>query len=271
VIVKLLGEAEREKFGAGARITVRAIAVELVKPPEVPVMVTVAVPVVAVLLAASVNVLVAVAGLGLNDAVTPLGSPEADRLTLPLKPFCAVTAIVLVLLAPCTIVMLLGEAEREKFGAGARFTVRPIAVVFVKLPDVPVMVTVAVPVVAVLLAVSVTVPVLVVLPGLNKAVTPLGSPEADRLTLPLKPFCGVTVIVLAPLVPCTIVTLLGEAKSAKLGAGVGAVTTDTLSKVAVARAVVLPLVAANPTYTVCPMLIVWLVPSCTQFTPSEDV
>jgi len=68
-------------------------------------------------------------------------------------------------------------------------------------PDVPVIVTVALPVVAVLLAVSVNVLVVAVLLGLNDAVTPLGRPEADRLTLPVKPFCGLTVIVLEPLVP----------------------------------------------------------------------
>jgi hypothetical protein len=50
-------------------------------------MVTVTVPVVAVLLAESVSVLVLVALLGLNDAVTPLGIPEADKLTLLLNPF----------------------------------------------------------------------------------------------------------------------------------------------------------------------------------------
>jgi len=61
-------------------------------------------------------------------------------------------------------------------------------VVFVKLPEVPVMVTMTVPVAAVLLAVSVNVLVLVVLLGLNDAVTPLGRPDADKLTLPLKPF-----------------------------------------------------------------------------------
>jgi hypothetical protein len=79
--------------------------------------------------------------------------------------------------------------------------------------NVPVTVTVAVPVVAVLLAVKVNVLVVAVLPGLNDAVTPLGRPDADKLTMPLKPFCGVTVIVLAPLAPCTIVTLLGDAES----------------------------------------------------------
>ena len=70
-----------------------------------------------------------------------------------------------------------------------------------KLPDAPVMVTVTVPMAAVLLAVSVNVLVLAVLLGLNDAVTPLGRPDADKLTLPLKPPCGVTVMVLVPFVP----------------------------------------------------------------------
>jgi hypothetical protein len=77
---------------------------------------------------------------------------------------------------------------------------------------VPVTVTVTVPVAAVLLAFSVNVLVLDVLLGLNVAVTPLGRPDADKLTLPLNPFCGVTVMVLAPLAPCTIVKLLGDAE-----------------------------------------------------------
>lgn len=85
-----------------------------------------------------------------------------------------------------------------------------------RVPDEPVMVTVAVPVVALLLAVSVNVLVLVVLVGLNDAVMPAGNPEADKLTAPLKPFCGTTVTVLVPLAPCTIVRLLGEAERAKL-------------------------------------------------------
>jgi hypothetical protein len=62
----------------------------LVKVPEAPVIVTVAEPVVAVLLAVSVKVL-EFAGLmvlvGLNEGVTPAGNPEADQLTVPVKPF----------------------------------------------------------------------------------------------------------------------------------------------------------------------------------------
>jgi len=75
------------------------------------VIVTVTVPVVAVPLAASVNVLVAVVGLGLNDAVTPLGKPDADKLTLPLKPLCGVIVTVLAPLLPCVMLKLPGDAE----------------------------------------------------------------------------------------------------------------------------------------------------------------
>jgi hypothetical protein len=95
--------------------TVRVSVVVCVRLPDVPVMVTVTVPVVAALLAASVKVLLFVAevvGLGLNAAVTPLGRPEADKLTLPLKPFCGVILIALVPLPPCIIVKLVGDAER---------------------------------------------------------------------------------------------------------------------------------------------------------------
>jgi hypothetical protein len=87
-------------------------------------------------------------------------------------------------------------------------------VVGVKLPDVPVMITVVgPPVAAELLAasVSVLVPVTSTVLGLNVAVTPLGSPLAVKFTLPVKPFAGVTVIVLVPLPPCATLTELGEA------------------------------------------------------------
>ena len=94
-------------------------------------------------------------------------------------------------------------------------TVKETVVVMVKRPAVPVIVTLVVPVDAVPLAVNVNVLVLAVLVGLKDAVTPLGSPETDKLTLPLKPFRGTTVTVLAPLPPCVMVT--GDAKRTKLG------------------------------------------------------
>ena len=90
----------------------RVNTVAFVKLPEVPVIVTVTIPVVAELPTASVSVLVVVVEFGLNDAVTPLGTPDADKLTLPVKPFCGEIVIVLVPLVPRLTLKLLGDAER---------------------------------------------------------------------------------------------------------------------------------------------------------------
>ena len=80
-------------------------------------------------------------------------------------------------------------------------TVRATVVVCVRLPEVPVMVTVVVPAAAVLDAVKVNVLEVVVLEGLNEAVTPAGKPLALSATDPLKLLIPVTVTVLAPLLP----------------------------------------------------------------------
>ena len=111
--ITLVGSSVSEDtVGRGGGVTVKVIVLVFIKLPDEPVIVTVAVPVVAVLLVANVNVLVMVAGFGLNDALTPLGRPEADKLTLPLKPFCGVTVIMLVPVLPCVMLRLLGDAER---------------------------------------------------------------------------------------------------------------------------------------------------------------
>ena len=73
--------------------------------------------------------------------------------------------------------------------------------VLVRLPDVPEIVTVAVPMAAVLLAESVSVLAVDVLVGERAAVTPDGRPEAVSATVPEKFPIGVTVIVLLPLAP----------------------------------------------------------------------
>ena len=191
----------------------RLILTECDRVPELPLTLTLKVPVVAELPTVNVNVLAEVEEFGLRVAVTPAGRLDAEKLTVPVKPRIGLTVIVDVPVLPRATLRLLGDAERLKFGPG--FTVRAIVVVCVRPPDVPAIVTVALPVVAVLLAVSVNVLVLVVLLGLNVAVTPLGSPEADRLTLPLKPFVGLIVIVLVPLVPWVMVTLDGDAERLK--------------------------------------------------------
>ena len=185
--------------------------------PDVPVMVTVAAPTVAVLLAVKVTTLVEVVGLVPNEAVTPEGNPEADKVTLPVKPPDGVSVMVLVPVVPCFTVRLDGDAESEKLGPAAAFTVSETVAVCVSAPLMPVMVTVDVPVMAVELAVNVTALVDVVGLVPKVAVTPEGNPEADKVTLPVKPPEGVTVTVLLPLVPCVTVKLEGEAESVKLG------------------------------------------------------
>jgi hypothetical protein len=216
VTVKLFGAAERPKSGAAVALTVRETVVVRLKLPEVPVIVTVDVPVAAVAPTVSVRELVVVAETGLKDAVTPFARPDADKLTLPVKPFRGATAMVLEPLNPWATVRLLGDAERLKFAGTV--TVRETVVVWLRLPEVPVIVTVDVPVVAVALAVSVKELVVVAETGLKDAVTPLGRPDADKLTPPLKPFRGATPMVLEPLAPWATVRLLGDAERLKSGA-----------------------------------------------------
>lgn len=191
--------------------------------PEVPVTVTVAAPVVAVAEAVNVSTEVAlpfaggVTGLTENPAVTPLGKPVAVKVVAELKLFWLVMVMVLVPLLPWTTVTEAGDAPMVKFGEAAALTVSAKVVLAFRLPEVPLMVTVAVPVVAVLLAVNVSVLVEVVGFVPNTAVTPLGKPDAVRVTLPVNPPAGVTVIVVAPLLPWVMVRLLGESESVKLG------------------------------------------------------
>lgn len=81
-------------------LTVSVKEVVAVVEPEVPVMVTVDAPVVAVLVAVSVSTLVPVVGLVPQTPVTPLGSPDAARVTLPVKPLRSVTVMVSVAVLP---------------------------------------------------------------------------------------------------------------------------------------------------------------------------
>jgi hypothetical protein len=79
------------------------------------------------------------------------------------------------------------------------------------LAEMPVMVIVEVPEVAVAPAVRVSVLVELVETGLNFAVTPVGMPEALKLTLSVNPFAGTTVIVLVPGLPSAMVSVFGLA------------------------------------------------------------
>jgi hypothetical protein len=133
---------------------------------------------------------------------------------LLLNPFCAVKVSVVVPACPgAKMVTVVGFAEIVKFGPGVTGTVSVRGVVCVRLPEVPITVTVPENGAAVALAVSVNVLVLIAGLGLKAAVKPLGNPKAESDTLPLNPFRGVMVIVLVAWLPCATFKLLGTADS----------------------------------------------------------
>lgn len=94
----------------------RERVVVLVRPLDVPVTVTVKVPVAAVPLADRVKMLLAVAGFVPNAALTPVGKPDADKVTLPLNPFRGLMEMVVEPELPCGKARLDGEAESRKLG-----------------------------------------------------------------------------------------------------------------------------------------------------------
>lgn len=190
-------------------VTVRATVVVWVRAPLVPVTVTFVVPVVAVLEAVKVRVLVVVVEAGLKLAVTPVGRPLAESVTVPVNPFTGVIVIVLLPVAPCATLTALPDSEKSGVFLT---TVTEMVVVCVSEPLVPVMVTVDVPATAVLEALNVT-----VFP-LSEAVTPEGVAPTLKVTLPVKPLKGVTVIVLLAAAPPWVTeTLTGFADSEKSG------------------------------------------------------
>lgn len=80
-------------------LTVRSIVVDEVSEPEVQVMVMTSLPRAAE--EDAVNVIVSGETIGLEiETVTPLGKPETAQVTLPVKPFCAVSVNVAVPVLP---------------------------------------------------------------------------------------------------------------------------------------------------------------------------
>lgn len=92
-----------------------------------------------------------------------------------------------------------------------------IVALLVKLPDVPVTVTVKGPIVAVPVADRVNVLVLVAGFVPKLALIPLGRPDAVKFTALLNPFKGLIVMVVEPAAPCRKVRLPGDAERMKLG------------------------------------------------------
>jgi hypothetical protein len=148
-------------------------------------MVTVDDPVVAVVDAVKVAV------LPLKLTVTPVGRLLAVKVTVPVNPPVGVTVIVLVPVPPW--VTFAAVADSEKFAAGP--TVRVSVAVLLRVPLVPVIVILTVPTVAVLDAVKVATS------PLKLALTPVGNALTAKVTVPVNPPAGVTVIVSVALLP----------------------------------------------------------------------
>ena len=83
-----------------------------------------------------------VIGFGLNGALAPEGSPLTLKFTLPVKPPDGLTDAVKLVPLPCVMVREDGVAEMEKSGVGAEFTTNVTVVEWVRLPQVPVIVSV---------------------------------------------------------------------------------------------------------------------------------
>jgi len=170
VTVTVLPTTARLKSGG-----VIEAAAECTRLPLVPVTVKLAVPVSPLTVSADDPEPVMVAGV--NVGVAPGGRPEALSATVPLKPFNAVTVTVL----PATASPKSGRASVPE----AEWLRPPLVPVTVKLALVaPAMVRVEAPD-----------PVIEV--GVKTADAPPGSPEMPSPTVPLKPFCPVTVTVKA--------------------------------------------------------------------------
>ena len=84
----------------------------------------------------------------------------------------------------------------------AAVTLRAMAAVWVKLPDLPVMVMVDDPAAAALVASNVRFALAGVAPALKDPTTPVGNLERVNVTVLEKPFSGERVKVLVPLPPC---------------------------------------------------------------------
>ena len=160
--------------------------------------VIVAVPRVAVAVAVNetVTVQVGLHGLLVKAAVTPVGRPDAVKVTPVVVPLTSVAVIDDVeLVVPRTTVRLFGDGVDKEKSKGAA-TVSESWVVGLSPPPVAVIVTVTVPRVAVAVAVNDRVTVHVGLHGLfvKVAVTPVGRADVENVTEVVVPAPSVAVI-----------------------------------------------------------------------------
>ena len=135
----------------------------------------------------SVEVPDVVTDVGLNVPVAPVGNPVTLKVTVPVKPPEPVTVCKKLVLLPWITDWELGEEFSEK--SGGALTTKIVEALWVKLPLVPVTVSVEDPmgVLELVDTVSVEDPDPVTNAGLKDAVASEGNPLMLRLTSSLKP------------------------------------------------------------------------------------
>jgi hypothetical protein len=166
-------------------------------------------------------------------AVTPAGSPDRETLTLPVNPFSAFAVTESDFPAlPAVRLRFVGATVKEKSAAGAAELIASVmGTAWVRPPDVPVSVIVAVPALAEAPAVRVR---FRAIPGLSVsaeglAVTPVCSPDSETLTLPVNPFSAFAVTETDfPVAPAVRLRLAGTTASEKSGSGAAALTVSAM-------------------------------------------
>lgn len=214
---------------AAAGVTVREIFIVCTSVPSVPVTPMKYVPAAVEVSAVRVNMELpdpeTVEGRKL--AVTPVGSPDAVRVTTPVKLLSGIILAVKLVPVPACVVWELGVADIAKSGVrtGA-VTVTVTAPLWVSVPLVPVTVSVYVPATtaAFVEMFRVQLPEVVMDPGAQLASIPVGSPLAAMLTAPVNPFTGATLIVTLVLWAVPTVCAAGATVNVKSGGGAVVVT-----------------------------------------------
>lgn len=215
---RLAGLAVSVKPAGGVRFTVRLIWTTWLRMPLVPVMLITDVPARAVFDTDRVTTVPDVEEIGLKLAVTPVGKPLAVNVTEPVKAPDGVTVMALVPLPGLVTTMAAGAAESAKSAGGGDVTVTITETVRLMVPLTPETVIVAgVLSAAPFAAVKVSVVPLVDEIGLKLAATPAGRLLALKVTVPVKPPDGVTVMTLVPLAPELIDADAGLADSENAG------------------------------------------------------
>ncbi len=215
-----VGEAEMVNPGVDDAVTVNETVAAFVIPLPVPVTMMGYVPAgvddPTVKVTSEVPEPGAASDAGLNNAVVPVGRPNALKTIAELKAPEATVAIVLLPVEPCAMETAFGEAEIVKASGGVTVR-RTVAVGCVVLAPVPVM-RIGYEPTGVLedtatIMVEVPAPGAAMDMGLKLTVTPVRRPDAERATAELKPPEMAIVMVDVPLLPCATEIELGEAET----------------------------------------------------------